>query len=224
VENVRATLGVDELVYGTADADGDDITLVVKRYRKGKEVREAALELSADDPPQKVEIELLPVFSTEPMIDAPDPVPDPDPDPDPNGGPLGPPDGGPALGPDGNPLPEQPESPSRRERTIAIAITAGGGVMFLLGLSLWSSKAGLQDDIDSHPTNTVADFQRIAELEDRASSRGWAGNIFVLAGLAVGAYGGWRLYKDHQAHRSVTVTPVATEGGAALVLTIGGGL
>jgi hypothetical protein len=109
VENVRATLGVDELVYGTADDDGGNVTLVVKRYRKGKEVREATIELAADDPPHKVEAELLPVFSTEPMVDVPDPgPPEPDPVPDPGVGTGAAPDGGPVLGPDGNPLPEEP--------------------------------------------------------------------------------------------------------------------
>jgi len=218
VENVRATLGVDELVYGTADEHGGEITLVVTRYAKGKERREQTMQLATDEPASRVEVELLPVFSTEPMPDqAPDPV-GPDtagPTPDPNA-----PNAGTVPG-SGTPVDPGPKE-SRRERNIAIAITAGGGVVLALGFALWSQAGNLQDDIDSHPRNTLADFQALEDLESQASSRAWAGNAFVLAGLVVAGYGGWRLYQDHKSHQHITVTPTPVEGGGGVTLTWGG--
>lgn len=218
-ENVRATLGVDELVYGTADVDDGEVTLVVTRYAKGKERREQTMRIGTNEPASKVEVELLPVFSSEPMPDqAPDsgPVPDGAPDPNATTGPDGAP---PPPGGDGAPGPvDTGPTESRREHNIAIAITAGGGVLFALGLALWSQAGNLQDDIDGHPTNTLADFQALDELEGKASARAWAGNLFVLAGLAVAGYGGWRLYQDHEAHQTVTVTPTPVAGGAGVTL------
>ncbi|MDQ3368441.1 MAG: hypothetical protein M3680_23695 [Myxococcota bacterium] len=205
-ESVRATLAVDELVYGTADEDAGQVTLVVKRSMKGKQPREVSRSFPASTPSQKVEVELLPVFSSEPL---PDPATDPTVDPDP------------AVDPPTGSEPVAPPTPavSRRERNVSIAITAGGGVLLVLGFSLWSSKAGLQDDIDNHPTTTREDIEELQELEDQASSRAWAGNFFVVAGLAVAAYGGWRLYRDHQEHKQkLTITPVPVEGGAAVIL------
>ncbi len=206
VESVRATLAVDELVFGTADEDAGTVTLIVKRSMKGKPPREVTRSFAASTPPQKVEVELLPVFSSEPRPDGSTDLTDPAVDPV---VPTGP-----------EPVAPTPPGGSRRGRTVAIAITAGGGVLLVLGLSLWSSKAGLQDDIDSHPTNTRAEIEDLQELEDKASSRAWAGNLFVVAGLAVAAYGGWRIYRDHQEHKqqALTIAPVPVEGGAAVIL------
>ncbi|MBA3391502.1 MAG: hypothetical protein H0T89_02605 [Deltaproteobacteria bacterium] len=225
VENVRATLGVDELVYGTADDDAGAITLVVKRYAKRKQPREMTARLRATDPPATVEAELLPMFGSQPLHDdSTDPTDPADPA-DPTG-PLDPSDPANPTDPVTDPKDPGPPKPrvSRRERNIAIGITAGGGVLFILGLTLWSQKSGLQDDINNHPRDSIEDFRDLEELEDKASSRGWAGNIFVVVGLAVGAYGGWRLYRDHKAHQSVTITPTPIEGGAGVTLTwIGAG-
>lgn len=202
VENVRATLGVDELVYGTADERDGVITVVATRYRKGKPARRLTVTQAASEPPNAIEPQLLPVFGNDPLPTDPtttttttteEPVPAPQPE------------GG----------------PSKRERNIWIGVTAGGGVLLALGLALWAQAKSLQDDIDSAPTNTAADFDRLADLEDRASSRAWTGNVFVVAGFAVAGYGGYRLWKYFKT-RNVTVTPVPTEGGAAVTLTIVG--
>jgi hypothetical protein len=216
VENVRATLGVDELVYGTADESNGTITVVAKRYRKGKKPREITVNVAPNDPPNKVEAELLPAFGSEPLPD------------DPQGDALKDPNG--ATGTTGtiteivtapDPVKEETQTDrpavNNRERNIAIGVTAGGGVLLALGLALWAQTSSLQDDIDDHPRNTPEDFANLTELEDKASARGWAGNIFIIAGLAVAGYGGYRLYK-HYKSEPVTVTPTPVEGGAAVTL------
>ena len=94
---------------------------------------------------------------------------------------------------------------------------AGGGVVLLLGVALWAEKASLQDDIDKHPTNTLADFKDLKDLEDKASTRGWAGTICVIAGLAVAGYGGYRLWKWKKTSEvTVAPTPVGNGGGVTI--------
>lgn len=209
VESVRATLGVDELVYGTADEDRGTITVVAKRYRRGKPVRELAVTIATSDPPSKIEPALLPVFGEEPLpaSGANDPtgtlVPTPDPEPEPQ--PTTPP------GPEG----------SNRERNIWIGVTSGGGLLVLIGLGLWANYRSLQQDIDEAPTGTAEQIENLRALEDKASTRAWAGNFFVLAGLAVAGYGGYRLWQWSKS-KHVTVTPAPVEGGAAVTLTIVG--
>jgi hypothetical protein len=219
VENVRATLGVDELVYGTADEADGTITVVAKRYQKSKPVRELAVTQASTEPPNKIEPQLLPVFGEEPL--PPDPsttvITDPNANTtvtDPNANTI-------VTDPNQQQRPEGTTS-SNRERNIWIGVTAGGGGLLALGLTLWLSASSLQDDIDNASTGDNDDFDRLKELEDKASSRGWAGNIFVVAGLAVAGYGGYRLWKLSKSKAMVTPTPM--EGGAAVTLTVVGDL
>ena len=232
VENVRATLGVDELVYGTADEADGTITVVAKRYRRGKPVRHLTVTQPSSEPPNKIEPELLPVFGNEPLptdgttTDTPKNPVITDPH-DPNN-----PNNANATNPNPNtdtttatdPL-QQPQAAEggspNRERNIWIGVTAGGGVLVALGMALWAQAGNLQDDIDNAPTNTNADFIRLNELEDKASSRAWAGNVVMVAGLAVAGYGGYRLWKYFRT-KNVAVTPTPVEGGAAVTLTIVG--
>jgi hypothetical protein len=221
VENVRATLGVDELVYGTADEADGTITVVAKRYRKNKPVRELAVTQASTEPPNKIEPQLLPVFGEEPLpVDNTTTTTVTDPDPnttvtDPNANTTVP-------DPNANQTDTVVTPSSNRERNIWIGVTAGGGVLLALGFTLWLSASSLQDDIDNADTGDNGDFDNLKELEDKASSRGWAGNIFVVAGLAVAGYGGYRLWKLSRSKAVVTPTP--TEGGAAVTLTIVGDL
>lgn len=218
VENVRATLGVDELVYGTADEDAGTITVVAKRYRKGKPLRELTVSQAATEPPNKIEPQLLPVFGNEPLPDGGTTPPDPNVTIiDPNANPD------PTLTPDPlQPQPGQveggePKAGSNRERNLWIGVTAGGGLVLALGLAMWAQAGSLQDDIDNAQTADDGDFSELQDLEDKASSRGWAGNILVVAGLAIAGYSGYRLWKATR-QKEVVVTPAPVEGGAAVFL------
>ncbi len=211
-EEVRNTLGVDELVYGSVStqtitvqgATQTQLVIVVRRTNKTGPAREITTTLAAQDPAERAEPAILPLFNATAPDDA-------------------------RIAPPVEPVPVDepvviaPPARSTRERNIGIAAVAGGGTMLLIGLAMWSSASGVQDDIDRAETDSVNDFMRLQDLEDTASSRAWAGNVLVLAGLALGGYGGWLLYKDHQG-KQVMVTPTPLEGGAAITLTIGGGL
>lgn len=61
-EDVRATLGVDELVYGTVVKEGGKLVLTVRRTTKGQPRREVSAKVEASDAPDRVEPELLPLF------------------------------------------------------------------------------------------------------------------------------------------------------------------
>ena len=99
---------------------------------------------------------------------------------------------------------------------LGFGLAAGGGLAFLLGLALWSSESGLQDQVKSAPDNTSAQISALRDLEDRASTKAWEGNILVFAGLAAAGVGTYYLIKDHQMH--ATVTPIDHAAGAAVVL------
>ena len=206
VENVRATLGVDELVYGTADEKDGTIVVVAKRYTKGKPPRELTVTQPSAEPPNKIEPQLLPVFGNDalPGSGTPDPNTNTNTNtPDPNANP--------------NPEPQQPEGPSKRGRNIWIGVTAGGGLLVVLGLALWQQAGDLQDDIDNANPADQRALDALEDTESKATKRAWTGNVFVVLGLGVAAYGGYRLWK-WAPDKELTVTPTPIEGGAAVTL------
>ena len=201
-ETVRTTLGVDELVWGTATWTNGQTNLVVYRSVATAPTRSGAVLLGPQDGADKADAGLAPLFGdggtivtpnpTDPIVT--DPVPDPGPQP-------------------------QPPQYSNRKRTKGIILTAGGGLVVVIGLALWSNKSSVQQDIDDAPTNDAADFARLEELESRAFTYAMVGNVMVLGGLAVGGYGGWILYQDRK-ERHVAVTPQLTPTSAGV--TVGG--
>jgi len=244
IDQVRTTLGYDELVYGTATKKDADVTVVVHRATKGKEPRSVTATFGAKDPPERVEATLLPLFSsnastgTTPPPPPPPPVTD-DKDKDKDKPPETTDQGATQAQTATTPtttaqadtgtqvtgtqdLTTPPEGKDHLRRNLALTAAGGGALMVLIGLGLWSSASGLQDDIDNHPTDSVEDLQDLVALEDKAQKRAIYGDLIVVGGLALGGYGGWILWKDHKAqHMSVTPTP--TDGGAAVTFTFVGG-
>ncbi|HEY5936550.1 MAG TPA: hypothetical protein VIU61_18000 [Kofleriaceae bacterium] len=214
-DTVRETLNVDELVYGTANVEGGKVTIVVRRKAKGADAREVKTTMAASDSIDQVEPALLPLFSasstTQPAVT--EPIKEPD----------KPPTELPPVTGSGQPG----ETQTRRDRTpmstdkkFGIAAVVGGGLLLVFGLAAWGSAGDVNEQIDNHDTETYEDFQQLQELESRARTRAWAGNILVLGGLALGGYGGYLLWRDHKAKLTVTPTPVEG-GGAALTFTYG---
>jgi hypothetical protein len=194
--SVRTTLGVDELVYGTVTTDpAGQTTIVIRRSSvTSNPPRETTATLAAGDPPDRVEQTLSPLFGgarAQVKEQTPPPVVPP-------------------AGP--------PEDHTRRN--LGIVCATGGGVVFIIGLALWASESSKQDQIDTAPTKTVSDLKNLQDLEDSAQTYALVGDVMVLAGLAVGGYGGWVLYKDHKEHQQVVVTPAVTPTGPTV--TIGG--
>ena len=212
-DDVRTTLGVDELVYGTANAEQGKVTIIVRRKAKDVALREVTTTMVATDSADKVEPALLPLFSatgtttttvTEPVEPITPPVTDPSqPTTDPS-----------------QPTTDRQREPMSTDKKYAIAAITGGGLLFVFGLASWASASSVNDQIENHDTDDFDDFQELEELESRAKTRAWAGNLLVLAGLALGGYGGYLLWRDHKSKLTVAPTPV-DGGGAALTLTFG---
>jgi hypothetical protein len=211
-DTVRTTLNVDEVVYGTATQTAGTITVVVRRKSKDAPPREITATLADKDPPDRIETAVLPLFtgSTPPPPVVEPPAVEPQPEP----APIAPP-------PIAAPIAETPH-PVSRERALAIAATAGGGAMVLVGLILWRGAGGLQQEIDDHPANTAEDFEELQRLEDKAGSRATFGNVMVFGGIALAGVGVWMLWREHRraSTSAVLITPAPVAGGATLTLTV----
>jgi hypothetical protein len=204
-EDVRATLGVDELVYGTVSKEDGKLVLVVHRVAKGKPPREVTATVEATDSPERAEPEILPVFR-ESSSTGPGP------------GDKGSGGGGGTEDPKETPVPpSEPGAPIPRNKVIAYTAIAGGGTLLLISFGLWSSAGGLKDDISTHSTTTYTDLVALRELEDRARTRAWTGDALFVLALGAGGFGGWMLYKERKAQHTM-VAPAPVPNGAALMV------
>lgn len=222
-DEVIATLGVDELIWGTASRDGAQIHLVVRRATKGAPVRELSTTIAPGDSGDRIAAGIAPLFAPPGSAPSPDAAAP---------GPTGsPPEPTPALATEAAAPASDPTQPGpapgptddRRDRTVGIALASGGGLGLVLGFALWASYSSLQGSIDSHRVNTFADIQDLKALEDKASTRAIAGDVFVLAGLVAAGVGGYYLYRDHTRH-GVAIAPAPIAHGGGLTITLIGGL
>jgi hypothetical protein len=222
-DQVIATLGVDELVWGTTTKNDGQIRLAVRRATRGLAAREVLITIVPAEPIERVDTAMAPLFA--PPRTAPEPPAEPPgvPAPAPEPATDGPAPGASAALPDAGPTPADAAPPpaaprDHRDRNLGIGLTAGGGVALVLGLALLGSYASLQGAIDDHETDDREDFDDLRALEDRAASRAIAGDLLVVAGLAAGSVGVYYLYRHHKRH--VVVAPAPIGGGAGLTLTI----
>ncbi|MCX5741189.1 MAG: hypothetical protein NT062_01680 [Proteobacteria bacterium] len=192
VDEVIATLSVDELVWGTATPANGQTVLVVHRARSKQPPRDATIIIAAEPVDAQTETSLAPLFDV--IVPASPAPPDKD----------------------GTPLPTGPTA--TRARNLGIALVAGGGVMALIALVLWSNERGIEDQIDAHPTDTAAELRDLSAIEDRAITYAVVGDLLMVVGLAAGGYGSYVLYQDHKT--KVGVQPTTVDGGVGL--SIGG--
>ena len=211
-DEVMATLGVDELVWGAASRDRGQIRLVVRRAARGAAVREVAVTVASGDTDDRITAGIAPLFAPPGAAPAPRSSVPPPPAVAAAQVPPGPPaDPGPPLAAAPGP------GDDRRDRKHGIALAAAGGGSLVLGLALWVSFSSMQDSIDHHATRTPDDFRDLRALEDRASSYAIAGDVFVIAGLVTGGLGGYLLYRDRRRH--MAIGPAPARGGMMLAVT-----
>jgi hypothetical protein len=214
-DEVMATLGVDELVWGVASSDRGQTRLTVRRAARGTAVREVSTTFASGEAGDRITTGIAPLFAPP---DA-EPAPPPRPPPPPAAAAAAPPE---PAGDTGPPLAAAPAPAGDRSgRTLGIALAATGGGSIVLGLALWVSYASVQDSIDHHAARTLADFRDLTALEDRASTYAIAGDLFVIAGLVAGGIGGYLLYRDHKQH-AVTIAPAPVAGGGLMIGLTGG--
>jgi hypothetical protein len=206
-ETVRTTLQVDELVYGSAKTADGSTTVIVTRASAGTEPKSQISVISETDSGEQAEANLVPLFTTTAAT----------------GSQEGSGSAGSGSGSGSETARPRPTSNffDTRERKLGVAFGAGGVIALAVGLSLWSSASGLQDQIDAAPDGTLAQINSLKDLEDRAGSKALWGNVFFVVGVAAIGVGGYFLWKDHK-NRSATVAPVPTEDGAGMTLVLGG--
>jgi hypothetical protein len=200
-EQVRTTLAVDELVYGSATTSDGTTTVTVNRVAAGSAPKTQISVISETDPAEQAESGMAPLF------DAPAE----------EGSGSG---SGSATTP---PVRGRPGSGffDTRERKLGVAFGGAGVLGLAIGFALWSSASSLQDDIDTAPRSTLAEINALKDLEDRAGSKALWGNIMVVSGVVLAGVGGYFLWKDHK-NRKASVAPVPTEAGTGVTFVLRG--
>ncbi len=199
-EQVRTTLAVDELVYGTANTSDGTTTVTINRVAAGGSPKTQISVISESDPADQAEPGMAPLFGA-------------------------PPEEGSGSGSgSGSATTRPPTGPGffdTKERKLALGFGGGGVLVLAIGLSFWSSASGLQDDIDTAPRSTITEINALKDLEDRAGSKALWGNIMVFGGLALVGVGGYFFWKDRK-NRQAAVAPVPTESGTGMTFVLRG--
>ena len=92
-----------------------------------------------------------------------------------------------------------------------------------MGIVFWLLASSSQSDVDSLEVGSVADLERLVELEDRTRTRANIGNALVLTGTltaAVGVVLGARQGLVRKQSAGIDVAPMATENSVGITLTI----
>jgi len=201
-DQVRSTLAVDELVYGSATTADGNTTVTINRVSAGNPAPKTQLTVIKDsDSADQASSGLEPLFTASEG------------------------DGSGSGSGSGSAARPRVGSSffSTKERKLGVAFLAGGVISLVIGFSLWSGASSLQDDIDDHPKSTIAEIEDLKELEDRAGSKALWGNVFVVIGLAASGVGGYFLWKDRKNRQAAaTVAPVAPDGNAGMTFVLRG--
>lgn len=196
-EQVRTTLAVDELVYGSATTANGNTTVTVSRASAGSEPKTQVTVIPETDPASNVESGLESLFTpTETGSGSATERP--------------------------RPADTGPRFFSTKEAKLGVGIGAGGVLFVVIGLSLWSGADDLQNEIDDHPKTTLAQINDLKALEDEAASKALWGNITMVVGLAALGVGGYFLWKNRQNRKAATITPAPAEVGTGVTLVLRG--
>jgi hypothetical protein len=199
-ETVMNTLSVDELVWGTAQSENGSTTVTVHRAAKGQPARQQMAVIDEKAGGDAAASALQPMFAREEAGSGSDT--------------------GSGAGSGGRP--HTKSFFDTRERKMGVGFAAGSIACLVIGFSQWSSEAGLQDQIDMHPKDTLGQLQDLHKLEDRAANKALIGNIFVVLGVAAGAVSGYYFWTDHKNRAEAALTPAPTADGTGAQLVLRG--
>lgn len=102
-------------------------------------------------------------------------------------------------------------------------VTGTGGAFIGVGVVFWLLASSSQSDVNDHPVDSPADFERLAELEDRTGNRATIGNVLVLTGTVTAVVGAVLAVRQGLVREepAITVTPMATGDSVGISLSIG---
>lgn len=201
-DTVMTTLSVDELVWSDAKSENGSTTLTVHRAVKGEPARQQMIVIDSNANGDAVYSGMAPLFTRETG----------------SGSGSG---SGSSTAP--TPRPHTRSFFDSTERKLAVGFAAGSVITMVIGVSFWRTESDLQDEIDAHPKATLADFQALHSLEDRAGSKALWGNVFFAVGLGLGAVSGYYFWKDSKNRSdSPVLTPAPTEDGQGVKMVLGG--
>lgn len=216
---VAEALGVDQVVTGTVEVTGDGDTVVVElKLFKDQGVVEKSLELPA--PSFAAVIEGLARDVPALFVSERDPEPEPESAPEPE----------PAPEPIAPPITEPPSIRDTAESSggigaapwivgaVGLAALGGGGALLYLARDR-------QDQVDSAPTASAADLDRLEELEDEGEQFTLAGNALLIGGgVAIAAAATLAVIRGLSGgddDGGVALAPMALPGGAGIHLSFG---
>jgi hypothetical protein len=101
---------------------------------------------------------------------------------------------------------------------------AVGGSLVVLSVVMWAEASSTQNDINSAPTRTHADFVHLQDLENSADTYAALGNVMFIGGLAVGAVSTYFWWRDRKSGstQQARIAPAVFDHGAGLTLSFGG--
>jgi len=204
---VAATLGVNELVFGKVKKGKNgklEVTLTRVHPNSAKKTRTRTFVVSGRNM-KTAEKEFgteAEKFLAEKVVETPEPTPPPV---------------------TTQPPAKKPGFSFSRVKGYTWGITIGGVASFLVGGALLSLASSKQSDVDDAAADSVADLERLRDLESSGKTLSAFGNSMLIVGAAASLAGAYLIYTQGSAKpeekRTISVGPTARGRGVAFSLS-----